>query len=134
MRRNRLSRQMLKLLPAPLSPGKRRLFSFPVPFFTAKDWKRPARSVPRAALLFWRKRLTAVSIGVLGALPSISCPYPVDHALETLKDYEVVILLGTREPVSFFAYPDKPSRLSPEVRRSSTSLVLTRTPLALSTC
>ncbi len=41
-------------------------------------------------------------------------PYPVDHALETLKDYEVVILLGTREPVSFFAYPDKPSRLSPE--------------------
>jgi len=41
-------------------------------------------------------------------------PYPVDHALETLKDYEAVILLGTREPVSFFAYPDKPSRLSPE--------------------
>lgn len=41
-------------------------------------------------------------------------PYPVDHALETLKDYEVVILLGTREPVGFFAYPDKPSRLSPE--------------------
>jgi len=41
-------------------------------------------------------------------------PYPVDHALETLKDYEAVILLGTKEPVSFFAYPDKPSRLSPE--------------------
>lgn len=41
-------------------------------------------------------------------------PYPVDHALETLKDYEYVILLGTREPVSFFAYPNKPSRLSPE--------------------
>ncbi len=41
-------------------------------------------------------------------------PYPVDHALETLKEYEAVILLGTREPVSFFAYPDKPSRLSPD--------------------
>ncbi len=41
-------------------------------------------------------------------------PYPVDQALEALEDYEVVILLGTKEPVSFFAYPDKPSRLSPE--------------------
>lgn len=41
-------------------------------------------------------------------------PYPVDQALETLKDYEVVILLGTKEPVSFFAYPNKPSRLSPD--------------------
>ena len=41
-------------------------------------------------------------------------PYPVDKALETLKDYDAVILLGTKEPVSFFAYPDKPSRLAPE--------------------
>lgn len=41
-------------------------------------------------------------------------PYPVDQALEVMKDYEAVILLGTKEPVSFFAYPDKPSRLSPE--------------------
>lgn len=41
-------------------------------------------------------------------------PYPVDHALATLKDYELIILLGTTEPVSFFAYPDKPSRLAPD--------------------
>ncbi|MBO6520488.1 MAG: acetolactate synthase large subunit [Rhodospirillales bacterium] len=41
-------------------------------------------------------------------------PYPIDHALETLKDYEVVILLGANEPVGFFAYPNKPSRLSPD--------------------
>ena len=31
-----------------------------------------------------------------------------------LKDYEVIILLGTREPVGFFAYPNKPNRLSPD--------------------
>ncbi len=41
-------------------------------------------------------------------------PYPVDQALERLKDYERIILVGAAEPVAFFAYPDKPSRLAPE--------------------
>lgn len=41
-------------------------------------------------------------------------PYVVDLALETLKDYEQIILLGTKEPVSFFAYPNKPSKMAPE--------------------
>ena len=49
-----------------------------------------------------------------GRVPVGKLPYPVDHALATLKDYEVVILLGTDEPVSFFAYPNKPSRMSPK--------------------
>ena len=49
-----------------------------------------------------------------GRVPVGKLPYPIDHALETLKDYEVVILLGTTEPVGFFAYPGKPSRLSPD--------------------
>ncbi|MGJ3260882.1 MAG: acetolactate synthase large subunit [Rhodospirillales bacterium] len=49
-----------------------------------------------------------------GRVPVGKLPYPVDHALEMLKDYEVIILLGTREPVGFFAYPNKPSRLAPD--------------------
>lgn len=43
-----------------------------------------------------------------------SIPYPVDLALETLKDVEVLVLVGASEPVAFFAYPGKPSRLVPE--------------------
>lgn len=39
-------------------------------------------------------------------------PYPVDQALEHLKPYKHIILVGTTEPVAFFAYPDKPSRLA----------------------
>ena len=41
-------------------------------------------------------------------------PYPIDLALEMLRDLEVLILIGETEPVAFFGYPGKPSRLVPE--------------------
>lgn len=40
-------------------------------------------------------------------------PYYVDMALEALKDVETLILVGADDPVSFFGYPGKPSRLAP---------------------
>jgi acetolactate synthase-1/2/3 large subunit len=40
-------------------------------------------------------------------------PYPVDEALERLKHLEHIFLVGTDEPVAFFAYPDKPGKLAP---------------------
>ncbi|MEM7406121.1 MAG: acetolactate synthase large subunit [Pseudomonadota bacterium] len=41
-------------------------------------------------------------------------PFPVDQALEVLKPYQHVILVGAKPPVAFFAYPGKPSVLTPE--------------------
>jgi acetolactate synthase-1/2/3 large subunit len=41
-------------------------------------------------------------------------PYPVDRALEVLKDVEHLILCGAKPPVGFFAYPGKPSTLWPK--------------------
>ena len=41
-------------------------------------------------------------------------PYPVEQALAALKDFKHIILAGSRVPVAFFAYPDKPSLLAPE--------------------
>ena len=41
-------------------------------------------------------------------------PYPVDQALAALKDVRQLVLAGAKVPVSFFAYPGKPSVLSPE--------------------
>jgi acetolactate synthase-1/2/3 large subunit len=38
-------------------------------------------------------------------------PYPIDQAIELLKDVENIILVGARAPVGFFAYPDKPGKL-----------------------
>lgn len=40
--------------------------------------------------------------------------YPVDVALERLAGFEAVLAFGADEPVAFFAYPGKPSRVFPE--------------------
>ncbi|WP_136635710.1 acetolactate synthase large subunit [Pseudooceanicola onchidii] len=36
-------------------------------------------------------------------------PYPVDQAIEALKGFEQIILVGAKFPVVFFGYPGKPS-------------------------
>lgn len=38
--------------------------------------------------------------------------YPVPQALAQLQDFAHLILVGTAEPVAFFAYPNSPSRLA----------------------
>jgi acetolactate synthase-1/2/3 large subunit len=40
--------------------------------------------------------------------------YPVDISLERLSSFEAFLAFGADEPVAFFAYPDKPSRVLPE--------------------
>ena len=40
-------------------------------------------------------------------------PYPVDQALATLAGTRHIVLAGSRIPVAFFAYPDKPSLMAP---------------------
>ena len=40
--------------------------------------------------------------------------YLSEFAVDQLKESEAIILLGSREPVGFFAYPNVPSRLAPE--------------------
>ncbi len=49
-----------------------------------------------------------------GRVPVTKLPYVVDLAIDMLQDYENIVLLGAKEPVGFFAYPGKPSRLSPD--------------------
>jgi acetolactate synthase I/II/III large subunit len=46
-------------------------------------------------------------------------PYVVDKALAVLRAAGNLVLVGAREPVAFFAYPDKPSLLMAEGARSS---------------
>jgi acetolactate synthase I/II/III large subunit len=41
-------------------------------------------------------------------------PYPVDRALDLLRDIDVLVLIGASAPVAFFAYPGKPGALTPE--------------------
>jgi acetolactate synthase I/II/III large subunit len=46
-------------------------------------------------------------------------PYVVDKALAVLRRAGNLVLVGAREPVAFFAYPDQPSLLMAEGTRSS---------------
>ncbi len=43
-----------------------------------------------------------------------SLAYPVPMSLAQLEKYKQIILIGTAQPVAFFAYPNSPSRLAPK--------------------
>lgn len=49
-----------------------------------------------------------------GRVPIDRIPYPIDMALNALKDLRRLVLVGTFAPVAFFAYPGKPSSLAPK--------------------
>ncbi|WOH80405.1 acetolactate synthase large subunit [Bradyrhizobium sp. BEA-2-5] len=49
-----------------------------------------------------------------GCVPVDRLPYPVDQACEALTGLRHIVLVGSRIPVAFFAYPDKPSLMAPE--------------------
>ena len=49
-----------------------------------------------------------------GRVPVERIPYPVDQALDVLEGLKHIVLVGSRIPVAFFAYPDKPSLLAPQ--------------------
>jgi acetolactate synthase I/II/III large subunit len=40
-------------------------------------------------------------------------PYVIDLAVERLKEFRQLLMVGVSPPVAFFAYPDKPSLLTP---------------------
>jgi acetolactate synthase I/II/III large subunit len=58
-----------------------------------------------------------------GRVPIERIPYAVDAAVSVLASFRQIILVGARPPVSFFAYPDKPSLQYP---RDAELHVLTR--------
>ncbi|EUB95451.1 Acetolactate synthase [Rhizobium sp. CF080] len=49
-----------------------------------------------------------------GRVPTFRIPYFVDSALGALKDFKHIVTIETKEPVSFFAYPNKPSQIKAE--------------------
>jgi acetolactate synthase-1/2/3 large subunit len=48
-----------------------------------------------------------------GRVPLERIPYAVPAAVEFLKGFRHIVTLETNEPIAFFSYPDKPSRLKP---------------------
>ena len=52
-----------------------------------------------------------------GRVNSVRIPYVVDKAVEVLKDFDSIIIIGARRPVAFFAYPNKPGVLTQETTK-----------------
>jgi acetolactate synthase-1/2/3 large subunit len=50
----------------------------------------------------------------IGRVPTERLAYFGEAATEQLADLDALVLVGVKSPVSFFAYPDKPSVLAPE--------------------
>lgn len=46
-----------------------------------------------------------------GRVPINRLPYPIDQAREAVSSFGQAIVIGARDPVAFFKYPDKPSRV-----------------------
>jgi acetolactate synthase-1/2/3 large subunit len=46
-----------------------------------------------------------------GRVAVVRIPYPIDQAVDLLKDFDNLILVGASAPVGFFAYPGKPGTL-----------------------
>lgn len=49
-----------------------------------------------------------------GRVPVERLPYFGEQAVAHLKDFQQIVVIGTKPPVAFFAYPNKPSWLAPE--------------------
>ena len=49
-----------------------------------------------------------------GRVPLAQLPFLVDSALVTTRDTRQMVLVGAKQPIAFFAYPGKPSVLTPE--------------------
>ena len=47
-----------------------------------------------------------------GRINSVRIPYVVEKAVEVLKEFDTIIVIGARRPVAFFAYPNKPGVLT----------------------
>ncbi|MEO8896178.1 MAG: acetolactate synthase large subunit, partial [Rhizomicrobium sp.] len=69
-----------------------------------------AKSNARVAQDFFTPRITRGA----GLSPIERIPYFAEDIVESLKGLEQLILVGAPPPVTFFAYPDKPSWVTPE--------------------
>ncbi len=54
-----------------------------------------------------------------GRVQVLRIPYVVERALGVMKEAGDLVLVGAREPVAFFAYPNKPSLLMPPDAKST---------------
>lgn len=122
---------------APLSRTPRAPARSPVPQDAIREAARRLRSGRKSVLLLTGIALRADALTIAGRIakatdarllaqqsngriergagrvPIERVPYPVDQAIAILSDVEQLILVGAKAPVGFFAYPGRPSEMTP---------------------
>ena len=101
--------------PGSCVPGSPRSCSSVGPPCAASGSNWPGGSLPAPARLVAQTLSARVERGA-GRVAPERLPYPVDAALETLAGTRHLLLVGTKAPVAFFAYPGKPSAQSAGLR------------------
>jgi acetolactate synthase I/II/III large subunit len=69
-----------------------------------------AISAASGARLYSQTLISRITRGA-GRVAVERIPYPIDQAIDLLRDVENIILVGAKAPVGFFAYPEKPGTL-----------------------
>jgi acetolactate synthase-1/2/3 large subunit len=49
-----------------------------------------------------------------GRINAVRIPYVVEKAVNVLKEFDTILIIGAKKPVAFFAYPNKPGILTQE--------------------
>lgn len=79
--------------------------------------EEPLRAAGKIAVATGARLLTTTMTSRItrgaGHVPVARIPYPPDQAARFLEEHDLIVLVGAKGPVSFFAYPDRPSVLWP---------------------
>ena len=100
--------------PTRCAPASRRCCSSAAPRAANRRWRSPARSPTRPAPSCCARRSRPGSSGAPGGSPVDRIAYLAEFAAMQLDGARHLVLVDAKAPVSFFAYPEKASWLSPD--------------------
>jgi acetolactate synthase-1/2/3 large subunit len=112
--RKRISSGALGAAARALTSGKPAMLMLGGAALRGKSLEHAGRIAAKTGCRLLSEYNNARAEGGAGRVRVDRLPYPIDQALETLNDAGELVLAGARSPVSFFAYPGKPSVLVPD--------------------
>jgi acetolactate synthase-1/2/3 large subunit len=112
--RARISQQQIRDAAAAIRSGKRTTLMLSDVGLRANALETAGRIAKATGVRLLAQQSNARMERGAGRVAVERVPYPVDQALVALKDVEQLILVGAKAPVAFFAYPGKPSVMTPE--------------------
>ncbi|BAT58297.1 putative acetolactate synthase large subunit IlvX [Variibacter gotjawalensis] len=112
--RKRVSEEAVRASAKALTSGEPALLLLAGAALKVHGLELAARIAAKTGCRFMAQTFNARMDRGAGSIAIERIPYPVDQAVETLKGLKHIVLAGSRVPVGFFAYPNKPSLLSPK--------------------